>query len=188
MNFHHCYKSPLGELLLTGKEKGDHINLTGIYFENHRHVDVCAIKENSCLNPEKFSETIGCLDNYFKTGRINPKNLSKDLPKMLLSGTDFQKAVWNQLLKIPSSATTTYSNLAIKLGKPNSQRAVGSAVGKNPISILIPCHRVLGSGGKLTGYAGGLTRKMWLLEHEQRNLKNESFAEICSSAPKAAQV
>lgn len=184
MNFHHCYQSPLGELLITGKEKGDHIFLTGIYFESHRHVDVSAMKETSCLNSGKFSETIGCLDNYFKTGRIN----QKDLPKMLLSGTDFQKSVWNQLLKVPSSATTTYSNLATKLGKPNSQRAVGSAVGKNPVSILIPCHRVLGSGGKLTGYAGGLPRKMWLLEHEQANLKNESFAEVYSSVPKPAQV
>jgi O-6-methylguanine DNA methyltransferase len=83
-------------------------------------------------------------------------------------GTDFQRRVWAALREIPSGATTSYGALARALGKPTAYRAVGLANGANPIAIVVPCHRVVGADGALTGYAGGLARKRWLLEHEQR--------------------
>ena len=82
------------------------------------------------------------------------------------AGTPFQQTVWTALTKIPPSRTCTYGELAARLGKPNAQRAVGLANGANPVEIVIPCHRVIGAGGKLTGYGGGLPRKRWLLAHE----------------------
>jgi methylated-DNA-[protein]-cysteine S-methyltransferase len=86
-----------------------------------------------------------------------------------LDGTSFQREVWAALLSIPPSQTRTYGEIAKALGRPEASRAVGAAVGQNPVSILIPCHRVVGAGGKLTGYAGGLDRKRYLLDHEARN-------------------
>lgn len=83
-------------------------------------------------------------------------------------GTDFQRRVWAALREIPSGATTTYAALARSIGRPSACRAVGLANGANPIAIVLPCHRVVGSTGALTGYAGGLARKRWLLEHERR--------------------
>lgn len=83
-------------------------------------------------------------------------------------GTDFQKRVWSELVWIPYASTTTYAALAKRLGDVNATRAVGLANGKNPIAIIVPCHRVIGADGSLTGYAGGLERKRWLLEHERR--------------------
>ena len=88
-----------------------------------------------------------------------------------LRGTDFEHQVWDLLLDIPLGSTMTYGELARKLNRPNGARAVGLAVGRNPIGIIVPCHRVVGSNGSLTGYGGGLDRKRWLLEHE------------CSAAP-----
>ena len=81
-------------------------------------------------------------------------------------GTDFQREVWQELLSIPFGKTTSYAKQSIKLGDVKKIRAVGSANGKNPIAIIIPCHRVIGSDGNLTGYAGGLDKKEWLLKHE----------------------
>lgn len=81
-------------------------------------------------------------------------------------GTDFEKKVWNELLAIPFGTTDTYGAIASRLGDPGSSRAVGVANARNPIAVIVPCHRVIGSGGDLTGYAGGLWRKKWLLAHE----------------------
>ncbi len=81
-------------------------------------------------------------------------------------GTGFQKSVWRQLLKIPFGKTACYRDIADAINNPNAVRAVGAANGKNPVSIIVPCHRVIGSDGTLTGYAGGLDRKAWLLKHE----------------------
>src|SRR6476660_1550804 len=81
-------------------------------------------------------------------------------------GTEFQKKVWNALLTIPFGETRSYGDIARQIGNPKSVRAVGAANGKNPIPIIVPCHRVIGSGGDLTGFGGGLERKRWLLEHE----------------------
>lgn len=83
-------------------------------------------------------------------------------------GTEFQKKVWDELLRIPHGHTITYQELALRLGDIKCIRAAGTANGRNPLAIVIPCHRVIGSGNKLTGYAGGLNRKRWLLEHEMR--------------------
>lgn len=88
-----------------------------------------------------------------------------------LRGTEFERRVWELLLEIPLGSTATYGELARKLKRPNGARAVGLAVGRNPVGIIVPCHRVVGSNGSLTGYGGGLDRKRWLLEHE------------CSAAP-----
>lgn len=85
-----------------------------------------------------------------------------------LEGTEFQRSVWDQLLRIPYGETWSYGQLAAELGKPNASRAVGLANGKNPVSIIVPCHRVIGASGAMTGYGGGLDRKVRLLELEQK--------------------
>ncbi len=87
-------------------------------------------------------------------------------PPLDAIGTDFQLAVWHELAAIPVGATVSYGLLAERLGRPSAARAVGAAVGKNPISIIVPCHRVMGASGSLTGFAGGLEAKRWLLDHE----------------------
>lgn len=92
-----------------------------------------------------------------------------DLP-LSLRGTEFQRAVWNELLAVPYGETITYAELARLIGRPSAIRAVGAANGANPIPIIIPCHRVIGSDGTLTGYGGGIERKQWLLAHEGRRL------------------
>jgi len=89
-----------------------------------------------------------------------------DLPLDLGAGTPFQRAVWHALRQIPVGTTCSYGALGARIGKPAAVRAVGAAVGRNPLSIIVPCHRVLGANGALTGYAGGLTRKAWLLSLE----------------------
>ena len=93
-----------------------------------------------------------------------------DVPLDLVEGTDFQQAVWHALLNIPHGHLSSYGTLSQQLGKPSASRAVGAAVGRNPISIIVPCHRVLGSTGQLTGYAGGLWRKQDLLKLEGHSL------------------
>lgn len=90
-----------------------------------------------------------------------------DLP-LAPAGTEFQRSVWQGLCRIPYGQTQSYGQLAASLGKVKAMRAVGSANGRNPIAIIVPCHRVIGADGRLTGYAGGLTRKVWLLQHEQQ--------------------
>jgi methylated-DNA-[protein]-cysteine S-methyltransferase len=81
-------------------------------------------------------------------------------------GTSFQREVWSALRRIPPGTTISYGQLAARIGRPDACRAVGAANGSNPIAIIVPCHRVIGSGGKLTGYGGGIDRKRWLLDHE----------------------
>ena len=87
-----------------------------------------------------------------------------------LGSTEFRSLVWRALYKIPFGRTRSYKDIAVAIGRPKSARAVGGAIGHNPIAIIVPCHRVIGSDGSLTGYAGGLDRKRWLLEHERRVL------------------
>ncbi|MGD2050917.1 MAG: methylated-DNA--[protein]-cysteine S-methyltransferase [Acidimicrobiia bacterium] len=100
------------------------------------------------------------LTEYFEGTRT-----TFDLP-LDLRGTDFQEASWRALVAIPYGATTTYQAVARRLGRPTAARAVGAATGRNPISIVVPCHRVVGSDGSLTGFAGGIVAKRWLLRHE----------------------
>ncbi|MFJ7961305.1 methylated-DNA--[protein]-cysteine S-methyltransferase [Streptomyces sp. NPDC096319] len=111
-------------------------------------------------DPRPFDETIRQLDAYF-AGELT----AFDLPLNLI-GTPFQLRVWEQLLRIPYGETRTYGELAEELGNPGASRAVGLANGKNPVSIIVPCHRVIGAGGGLTGYGGGLDRKQRLLAFE----------------------
>jgi O-6-methylguanine DNA methyltransferase len=112
-------------------------------------------------------EALNQLNAYFKGQRS-----SFDLP-LNFGGTEFQNKVWKALLEIPISKTSSYGQLASKLGDPNYVRAVGNANGKNPISIVVPCHRVIGSTGNLVGYAGGLWRKKWLLNFEGQLLSKQ---------------
>ena len=102
------------------------------------------------------------LGEYFKG-----KRMTFDLP-LAPEGTEFQQSVWKQLRKISYGRTKSYGEIANKVGNPRASRAVGAANGRNPISIIVPCHRVIGADGKLTGFGGGIERKRWLLEHEQK--------------------
>lgn len=105
---------------------------------------------------------LGQLEEYFQGGRT-----AFDLP-LRLEGTPFQRRVWEALLRVPYGRTTTYRDLAAAVGNARATRAVGGANHRNPVSIIVPCHRVVGSDGGLTGYGGGLWRKEWLLGHERR--------------------
>ena len=119
--------------------------------------------------PDTLKEAVEQLKQYFNQER---KVFSLKLHPV---GTDFQKRVWKELEAIPYSKTATYLKMAKQLGDPKVIRAAASANGKNPIAIIIPCHRVIGSDGSLTGYAGGLHRKKWLLEHESEHTQGSLF-------------
>lgn len=150
------YNSPIGQLLL----ECNNAALTGLWIEGQKHYAAGSdIKIFNNNNHPIFDVTRDWLDAYF-AGR-NPKTINIPLKPR---GTDFQKCIWDVLCTIPYGSTTTYSNIARKLN--TSPRAAGGAVGRNPISIIIPCHRVVGTNNKLTGYAGGLDIKAKLLELE----------------------
>lgn len=142
-------KTVLGFMEITGDENG--ISKIHVFDEEQKV---------SKKIPIVLQEAVTQIEEYFEasrtnfTFRINPK------------GTDFQQKVWQELLNIPYGKTTSYQELSIKLGDVKAIRAVANANGKNPLWIVVPCHRVIGSDGSLTGYAGGLWRKKWLLEHE----------------------
>ncbi len=151
------YPSPLGTLLIAASSRG----LQGIYFEQHRHFkgkDDWQFQPNHAI----LQRTVAQLEEFF-AGRRHEFDLPLDM-----NGTPFQQAVWQQLLQIPYGATVSYGQQAQALGKPRAARAVGAAIGRNPVSIIVPCHRVIGSTGSLTDYAGGLERKRTLLELEAR--------------------
>ena len=111
-----------------------------------------------------FRTVFDQLTRYFDGGLV-----SFDLP-LSLAGTPFQQRVWQELCKIPYGCAISYAELARRIGKPGASRAVGSANGRNPVSLIVPCHRVIGADGGLGGYGGGLDRKRWLLEHESEVL------------------
>jgi methylated-DNA-[protein]-cysteine S-methyltransferase len=117
------------------------------------------------------------LGEYFD-GRLT----AFDLP-LSLDGTDFQRSVWGELVKIPFGERISYGELARRVGRPGSARAVGLANGRNPVSIIVPCHRVVGSDGTLTGYGGGLDRKAWLLDHEARQGPGQLALGLEASVP-----
>ncbi|WP_087525490.1 methylated-DNA--[protein]-cysteine S-methyltransferase [Gilvibacter sp. SZ-19] len=141
--------SPLGSLLLQGDADG--IQKLSVVEDP---------QDPSAEIPAELQSAAQQIHEYFQGQRS-----SFDL-KLNPQGTSFQKQVWTQLAEIPFGKTATYMDMAKRLGDPKSIRAAASANGKNPIMIIIPCHRVIGSDGSLTGYAGGLWRKKWLLEHE----------------------
>jgi methylated-DNA-[protein]-cysteine S-methyltransferase len=133
--------------------KGDKEGLASVHFLNSE-------VEATTKIPNLLKKTVEQLQEYF-LGTRTEFNL-----KLNPEGTDFQKKVWQKLEEIPFSKTVSYQTIANRLGDPKVIRAAASANGKNPISIIIPCHRVIGKDGSLTGYAGGLHRKKWLLKHE----------------------
>ena len=152
------YISPFGELEILCSEKA----LMALnYLPNGRKTDFEAGVSFSDDLPIML-ETKKQLNEYFAGERQ-----SFDLPLDLV-GTDFQKKVWGELLKIPFGKTISYIEMAKKLGDEKVIRAAASANGKNPVMIIVPCHRVIGNDGKLVGYAGGLSTKKWLLDHENR--------------------
>ncbi len=147
--FKGCYKSALGLMEIKASKDG----ITSIQF-----VDKEANEQNLSSDIDAAMEQ---LDEYFNGDR-KMFDLSLDM-----QGTDFQKQVWKKLLKVPYGKTCSYLDIANEIGDSNATRAVGNANGKNQIAIVIPCHRVVGSDGKLTGYASGIERKKWLIEHEK---------------------
>ncbi|MEH6764060.1 MAG: methylated-DNA--[protein]-cysteine S-methyltransferase [Aequorivita antarctica] len=151
--------TPVGILEL----KGDVEGLASVFFKDIDKVEV------SSKIPKELKDAVVQLEEYFEGKR---KEFSL---KLSPEGTDFQKRVWKQLEEIPFGKTTSYQQMANKLGDPKVIRAAASANGKNPISIIIPCHRVIGSDGSLTGYAGGLHRKKWLLEFESPSPQQSLF-------------
>lgn len=160
---HRFHTTPVGEYVLT---VDDDDALTGLYRLDQKH-----------LPPEglwgEFDETAGAevvtqLDEYFAGTRRN-----FDLP-LAAPGTGFQHAVWEALMQIPYAHTTTYGELAASLGRPTASRAVGGATGRNRVSIIVPCHRLVGSSGHLIGYAGGAETKQLLLDHERRIASHDS--------------
>lgn len=152
--------SPLGEMLL--RAEGD--ALTGVYFVGQRHYpnDILGDIDDAATGDAPLLAEAGAqLDAYF-AGRLERFSLPLAPP-----GSDFQRRVWQALGAIPYGERATYGELAHRLGlAPGAARAVGTAVGRNPLSIVVPCHRVVGSKGALTGYAGGLERKRALLDLE----------------------
>ena len=152
------YDSPLVKMLLAA----DEIGLIGVWFENQKYY-ANGLKEPIEKETIVLKETKEWLDFYF-SGKE-----PEFLPKMHLIGTEFQKKVWHILLKIPYGKTMTYKDIARIISPTMSAQAVGSAVGHNKISILIPCHRVIGSNNNLTGYAGGIEKKENLLKLEKKN-------------------
>ncbi|MFO1069319.1 MAG: methylated-DNA--[protein]-cysteine S-methyltransferase [Geminicoccaceae bacterium] len=147
--------SPVGELLLTAGDGA----LTGLYMAAEPHA---AVPLAGPATPDEpvLAETKRQLAAYF-AGTLTAFTLP-----LALHGTAFQRRVWEQLLALPHGTTTTYAAIAGRLGQPTALRAVGAANGRNPVSIVVPCHRVVGSDGTLTGYGGGLPAKRWLLDHE----------------------
>ena len=148
--------SPLGELLVVRDDVSE--ALTGLYLPTGRHAS--ARRPEWEQAEDAFDDVRGQLTEYFAGDRR-----MFDLA-LAPRGTPFQHRVWSALAEIPSGRTTSYGVLAAELGSPAAARAVGLANGRNPISIIVPCHRVVGSGGSLTGYGGGLDAKRWLLAHE----------------------
>ncbi|MES2561790.1 MAG: methylated-DNA--[protein]-cysteine S-methyltransferase [Pseudomonadota bacterium] len=145
--------SPIGELMLIS----DGSAMTGLYMQNDKHAARRAV---AVRDDTQLSASLEQLRAYF-AGQLQ----RFDLP-IKAEGTPFQQRVWAALCDIPYGETISYGELARRIGQPTASRAVGLANGQNPISIIVPCHRVIGADGTLTGYGGGLERKRWLLAHE----------------------
>ncbi|SEK70978.1 methylated-DNA-[protein]-cysteine S-methyltransferase [Colwellia chukchiensis] len=151
--YYYIYQSPLGEIALTANDNG----LTSLAFQQGKSpISLSGL----CLAEAKFTQVIQQLNEYF-AGERKRFQLALD-PK----GTSFQKQVWQALTNIPCGETKSYGWIAKSINNAKAVRAVGTANGANPIALIVPCHRVIGSNGKLTGYAGGLALKAKLLMHE----------------------
>lgn len=149
--------SPAGDLMLVGDGRA----LSGLYFTGHRpapRIDGPAESDDGA-----FADAVAQLQEWFD-GRRRDFRLELDV-----SGTDFQRRIWSVLVDIPYGSTSTYGEVAAAAGRPGAARAVGHAVARNPVAIVVPCHRVVGAGGVLGGFAGGTDVKRLLLDHESRS-------------------
>lgn len=156
--------TPIGRLLLVADEHG------------LRHIDFPCVDQDARIEPgwrrdrRHLGAAIGQLEAYF-AGRLLNFELA-----LAPRGTEFRKTVWDELVRIPYGDTISYGELARRIGAPHASRAVGAANGANPLPIVVPCHRVIGANGTLTGFGGGLPTKRWLLEHERRHAPVPAFA------------
>jgi methylated-DNA-[protein]-cysteine S-methyltransferase len=149
------HDSPLGRLLLAATDEG----VCGLYFEEHKYFNGPQGWQRRPDHPH-LRKTVSQLDEYF-AGTRKTFDVALDM-----RGTPFQQTVWQELQRLPFGATTSYQSIAQRIANPKAIRAAGSAIGRNPVSIIVPCHRVLGTSGALSGYAGGLERKRYLLALE----------------------
>ncbi len=157
MTYYSFYNSPIGKLLLTS----DGENLTGLYLNEFSFEIIIRTDWREDNELSLFLETKEQLSGYFN-GTLTSFNLP-----LSMEGTEFQQKVWRELKKIPYGITISYKELAFRIDKPKASRAVGLANGRNPIPIIVPCHRVIGANGNLVGYGGGIDRKKSLLMLEQ---------------------
>lgn len=171
MYFAHLNDTPVGRLLLAGNDTG----LAHLAFEK-AHFSAREIQPPAAWEPgeTRLREPLQQLKAYF-AGKLR----EFDVP-LAAEGTDFQHTVWKALLNVPFGETATYGEIARAIGKPAASRAVGLANGRNPIAIIVPCHRIIGADGRMTGYGGGLHLKQILLEHETHLLNSG-----CSDRPAA---
>jgi len=156
--------TPIGPLLLVADEQG------------LRHVDFPCMDQGARIRPRwyrsrrRLDAVIAQLQAYF-AGELQAFDLA-----LAAHGSGFRKIVWDELVRIPYGETISYGELARRIGDPSASRAVGAANGANPLPIIVPCHRVIGANGKLTGFGGGLPTKRWLLEHERRHAPRPAFS------------
>ncbi|APW38242.1 cysteine methyltransferase [Rhodoferax koreense] len=160
--------SPLGDIIAAATDRG----LCGLWFDGQRHQPDAEVMARwpEAANHPLLHQAAQALTAYFE-GEAD----DFDLPLDLHGGTAFQQAVWRALLQIPRGETVSYGLLSQRVGNPAAVRAVGAAVGRNPVSIVVPCHRVVGGNGSLTGYAGGLERKAALLKLEKALAETEGL-------------
>ena len=160
------FETPVGQLFLVTDEQG---MLRALDFEDYharlirlldKHYQLYQLEAVSGSAPQPLTKAL----NAYFAGDLR----ALDLISTETAGTDFQRSVWQALRDIPAGQTRSYGQLALAIGRPAASRAVGLANGSNPVALVVPCHRVIGASGKLTGYGGGLWRKHWLLEHEAR--------------------
>lgn len=163
--FYAWYEAPFTRLLLAGTDQG----LKFLLFADGRHAPR-DIPESWQHSPDELCEPLRQLDAWF-AGELHEFDV-----RLAAEGTPFQQKVWDALLSIPYGETRTYGEVAAAIGQPTASRAVGAANGRNPISIIVPCHRVIGSSGKLVGFGGGVDVKRALLEHERTHAEQSQPA------------
>ena len=156
---YHDFKTPIGTMRLVGGE--DSVARIDLPNRATEAPDPAWVASNGAL-PTALADAKRQIAEYFAGGRRE-----FDLP-LTLEGTDFQRSVWDELRRIPFGETISYGELAVRIGKPTASRAVGAANGRNPLPVVVPCHRVIGSSGRLVGYGGGLPTKQALLDLERR--------------------
>lgn len=158
------YSSPLGQITLASQ----HNKLVGVWIEGQKYFgQMLSAQKEEAPKLAIFNQTKKWLDDYFAGKKPAITKLA-----LAPQGSEFRHKVWDILVQIPYGKVITYGDIAKQISTNMSSQAVGGAVGHNPLSIIIPCHRVVGTNGNLTGYAGGIDKKVWLLEHEQVDIKD----------------